>query len=414
MDSKTKGAWLVHHMNKLRQVTSVGEFDNIHTAGKLGVLLSGLSATETSSLTNEQANAIAKAANISALELSALLPTLEARKLIIRGKKGLDVLGVTSKAVLKNTSDAFDESEPSPAEQAVVALAEQASVSPLDYAHAREYVGDTFKLSDDDASDLLSQTEEIGFVDAEEVEPGRKLYFNGNIFRRDGAKKVEAVLGSLTPEDQTRVNQMEQLLRQNGCATMAEVDGILTKDLFSKLQSIAMYDVNEVSNDMESVMYVTRPAAFGKFGDPFADDALDLAKAFVTCLKYGMTRRDAALGRIAMLQKLMGSLLAGNWVGPATAIGQDYKVLELRRVVEIRHEAGTMCSMRLLKREVGELALQVLTEGDASEQSLSGFPGASVLRYTPPEEKRVKMRRKQNRPSRKAAAKILLSLRTGK
>jgi hypothetical protein len=169
-----------------------------------------------------------------------------------------------------------------------------------------------------------------------------------------------------------------------------------------------------VSNDIEAVMYVTRPAAFGKFGDPFADDALDLAKAFVSCLKYGMTRRNASLGRITMLQSLMRSLIAGNWVGPATAIGQDYKILELKRVVEIRHEVRTMYSMRLLKKEVGELALQVLTEGDASEQSLPGFPGASVLQYIPPEEKRVATRKRQNKPSKKATAKILLSLRTGK
>lgn len=414
MESKTKGAWLIHHMNKLRHVTSVGDFDNIHTAGKLGVLLSALSSTDASALTMVQVNAIAKSSSISALELSALLEKLESRKLIIRGNSGIDVLGVTSRAVLKNTSDAFDESDPSPGEQAVVALAEYASVSPLDGAHAAEYVGDTFKLSDEETTDLLAQTEDIGFVDAEEVESGRKLYFNGNIFRREGAKKVEAVLGSLSQGERGRVNQMEQFLRQNGCATMADTDRILTRDLFTKLQSIAMYDVNEVSNDIEAVMYVTRPAAFGKFGDPFADDALDLAKAFVSCLKYGMTRRNPSLGRITMLQSLMRSLIAGNWVGPATAIGQDYRILELKRVVEIRHEVGTMYSMRLLKKEVGELALQVLTEGDASEQSLPGFPGASVLQYIPPEEKRVATRKRQNKPSKKATAKILLSLRTGK
>jgi hypothetical protein len=401
-------------MNKLRHVTTVGDFDNIHTAGKLGVLLSALSSTKASALTMVQVNAIAKSSSISALELSALLEKLESRKLIIRGKSGIDVLGVTSSAVLKNTSDAFDESDPLPGEQAVVALAEYASVSPLDDTHAAEYVGDTFKLSDDETTDLLAQTEDIGFVDSEEIEPGRKLYFNGNIFRREGAKKVEAVLGSLSPDERSRVSQMEQFLRQNGCATMDETEKILTKGLFTKLQSIAMYDVNEVSNEIEAVMYVTRPAAFGKFGDPFADDALDLAKAFVSCLKYGMTRRNPSRGQITMLQRLMRNLIDGNWVGPATAIGQDYKILELKRVVEIRHVAGTMYSMRLLKKEVGELALQVLTEGDASEQSLPEFPGASVLQYTPPEEKRVATRKKQNKPSKKATANILLALRTGK
>jgi hypothetical protein len=68
----------------------------------------------------------------------------------------------------------------------------------------------------------------------------------------------------------------------------------------------------------------------------------------------------------------------------------------------------------LLKKEVGELALQVLTEGDASEQSLQDFPGASVSRYRAPEENRVQSRRKQNALSKKGTKDILLSLRTGK
>jgi hypothetical protein len=206
---------------------------------------------------------------------------------------------------------------------------------------------------------------------------------------------------------------MEQQLKTAGCLSLEEVRLSLGAPLFDKLHSIGMYDVNEVSNDTETVLYVTRPAAFGKFGDPFAEDAMDLAKAFVSCLKYGMTRRNPSHGRIAMLQRLMKSLIGGNWVGPATAIGEDYKVLEMRRVVEIRPERG-MYSMRLLKKDIGELALQVLTEGDASDQSLPHFPGASVSRYRAPEETRVGERKKQNNISKKASANILVAIRTGK
>ncbi|MFO0722828.1 MAG: hypothetical protein U1E65_03520 [Myxococcota bacterium] len=110
----------------------------------------------------------------------------------------------------------------------------------------------------------------------------------------------------------------------------------------------------------------------------------------------------------------MRSLINGNWVGPATAIGQDYKVLEMKRVVEIKPEHGSMFSMRLLKKEVGELALQVLTDGDASEQSLQNFPGASVSKYRPPEENRVIGRKRQNALGKRATRDILFSLRTGK
>ena len=36
-----------------------------------------------------------------------------------------------------------------------------------------------------------------------------------------------------------------------------------------------MYDINVVNNDQENVAFVTRPAAFSKYGNPLVEDALD-------------------------------------------------------------------------------------------------------------------------------------------
>jgi hypothetical protein len=57
---------------------------------------------------------------------------------------------------------------------------------------------------------------------------------------------------------------------------------------------------------------------------------------------------------------------------PATAIGNDYRVLEQNRVVQIIPAGGGMFRMRLLKREIGQLALQVLTKGDANAEAIHG------------------------------------------
>ena len=173
-------------------------------------------------------------------------------------------------------------------------------------------------------------------------------------------------------------------------------------ELFAKLHAAGVFDVSEVANDAENVLYVTRPAAFAKFGNPFEEDALDLAKAFVTCLTYGMTRRSRGTGRITMIKRLLRKLIDAQWVGPATAIGQDYQVLEMKRVVELQHSHGSQYNMRLLKKEIGELAYEVITLGEAAESPLlQGRCGDE--RYTRPEETRwIEKRKKQNRrePSR--------------
>ncbi|NUN15655.1 MAG: hypothetical protein HUU55_18680 [Myxococcales bacterium] len=414
MDQKTKGAWLLHHMFKLQRVTNTPEYENIATAGKVGLLLSGLSASEDSSLTRSQVAAIAHAAGLSTLELPELLRLLVMQRLIDQGKSGsIAVLGVTSPAVLTHTATIFDAQAPSPVECAALDFAEIVSSEPRYAPFVQQFLADTYKLSRSETTPFLDHCEQIGFVDAESLDATQRLYFNGNLFRRDQVAKTKVVLDTLTSSQGQTVRDFEVQVRQNGCVQRDLAERVLTPELFRRLLAIGMYDLNEVSNTSESMSYVTLPAAFSKFGSSaLIDDALDLAKAFVACLSYGMHRSNRNRGRISMLHTLMAKLIAGQWVGPATAIGEDYKVLEFKRVIEVRQEPPAF-SMRLLKKEVGELALRVLTDGDTSDVGLLGFPASPVTKYTRPEDSRALVRKQQVPVSKKATAEMLLAIRAG-
>ena len=69
--------------------------------------------------------------------------------------------------------------------------------------------------------------------------------------------------------------------------------------------------------------------------------------------------------------------------------------------------------MELLKKEVGELALQVISSGDISEESLKSLPTAAVSRFVGPEVNRTIQRRKQVKTSPAATNDILSVLRRG-
>jgi hypothetical protein len=314
--------------------------------------------------------------------------------------------------VLTHTSEAFDSLDPSPYERASLTLANCVSESPLEGNSAAEIIGDEHKLSRKHAEEFLTQSEDIGFVDAESIERDRKLYFNGNLFRKNEAKKIQAVLGSLKEVDIAKITELDEKLAKSGAVPLGKAKQILTDVLFDKVHSIGMYDVSAVENETELMAYVTKPAAFHKFADPFCDDALHLAKALVASLTYGMTRSNPMRGRITMLPALLRKLIKGSYVGPADAIGQDYKILEMKRVVEIRPE-GTSFFMKLLKKDVGEIALQVLTEGIATDATLSALQSASVTRFRTPDHTRSMSRRKQTVPSKKASTELLMALRTG-
>ena len=274
--------------------------------------------------------------------------------------------------------------------------------------------GDTYKIPDAEVDDLLIESESIGFIDFASIDSTKKILFNGNLFRKEDAKKISCICSSLSESDNRKILELNESLDKQGCINIALAEKIIGSDLFKKLHSIGIYDVNCVENKHGSFEFVTKASAFSKFSETIADDAFDLAKIFVTSLTYGITQSSSGRGRITMIQKLMQKLVRGDWVGPATAIGEDYKLLELRRVLEVKPEkGGKMFNMRLLKKDVGELALRLIVSGDISSESIQ-LPGASVNAYSGPEKTRTFQKKSQTPQSQAEIAKILDTLRTGK
>ena len=69
--------------------------------------------------------------------------------------------------------------------------------------------------------------------------------------------------------------------------------------------------------------------------------------------------------------------------------------------------------MRLLKKEVGELALQAIRQGDVSEQSIIALPGAAITKFRGPEVNREIIRREQIQKSPFETNDMISALRTG-
>lgn len=412
MKNNTEGAWIIHHTQKLQQVTGGGNFDEIDASGKCGMLLSALSESDNNATLNaDKVKVLAKSAGIKILELPSILKRLETENLVDVSKTGdVAVLGLTTPMLLTHTSDLFRKNNPSQYEKAALELSEKISLSPIQEKFAKEFIGDTYKLSSGEALDLIQQSEEVGFIDSESVGKDDKLLFNGNLFKRDNLKKTSSVLDSLTPQDVRKVQDIDAVLTKDGCVPLEMALTITGQPLLEKLQSIGMYDFNEVINDEESRIFITKPSAFNKFGNPLEDDAFDLAKAFVASLSYGMIYSSQGRGKINLLKVLLKRLIQGHEVGSATAIGQDYKVLELKGVVQLRHDRGTRFSMKLLKKDIGILALHVLESGDASEQSALTLNGSSITGYNGPESKRVQTRKKKQ--TKESKIQIIEALRT--
>lgn len=417
MEKRTEGAWLINHTKKLLDVKDTQDFEDIELAGKCGIFLSNLAASdEQSDLNSEKVSSIAKISNIKKTEVETIKNKLAEARLIETGENGsISVLGITTATVLTHTTDIFLNSTPTNYQKAALELSDNISDLPKGEKILTEYISDNYKLTKTETSDLFLQSEGIGFIDYETLDDKSKFYFNGNLFRREGVKKTNAVLNSLKIEERKKITDLDALLTTTGCITVEKAKSVLGEQLLSKLQSIGMYDFNEVSNSNEVRTFVTKPSAFSKYGNPFEEDALDLAKAFVSSLYYGMNFSTSGRGKITMLKALMRKLMNGSEVGPATAIGEDYKLLELKRVIQLRREIDSaMYFMRLLKKDIGALAMQVLEFGDTAEQTIinSTVYSGSVTNYVGPEQKRCVNRKKQNEQSKKSVAELLRTFRS--
>lgn len=413
MDNKTKGAWLLHHAKKL-QATTNQDFDSIAFAGKSGILLSAISAENQTVVAQQRLEALARANHISPkTELPSIITELSRQKLISLGNGGIEVLGLTGHSILEHTSRIFDESRHEAYEEAVVFVSEIASEAPTTDKAITELISDKLRLPKKEVSETLDLACNIGFFDSEPVSPQEKLLFNGNLFRRDDARKVNAILSTLNEQESVSLREVNQNLQENGCLPLNSVCKILGEELFSRLHSIGFFDVSVVGNDQGKSYFVTRPAAFSKFSNSIADDALDLAKALVASLTYGMTISSHYRGRIQAVSALMKKLIAGYSVGPATAIGSDYQALELKGVVSVTPAGNNMFNMRLLKPEVGRLALAVIEDGDITAQSISHIPGARITEYLAPEFNREFQRKNATAAVKLNVLNLLQEIRTG-
>jgi hypothetical protein len=275
------------------------------------------------------------------------------------------------------------------------------------------FVRDTCRITAAECEDFLELTTATGLIDKEGRNEAETVYFNGNIFRRDYATRAALILNSLAPAEQAKVKEVDDKITKAGCLELQGVKAILGDALWGKLHAIGYFDQITVENDKEAILYVARPASFSKYGNALVDDALDLAKIFTASLTYGMTRSEYSRGKITMITALMRKLISGEWIGPATAIGQDYQILEMRRVVELKRDKGSMYLMRLLKKEIGNIALAAISTGMASETTLA-LSGASITTFSGPEKTRYAARKIQVPQSKRETRDILDMLRMGR
>ena len=423
MEKKTKGAWLLAQSKSLDGYSGAGavRLENISYSGKVGRLYNLLrrQSDEATTFTISkqivdnacQLNGIDKSARRDGLQI-----LKDAGRIDVATDGSIAVLGATTQAVLEATVEIFDEQGPSADEQAIIDLSERVSGKPVKRAEAEEYISDTHKLKKADASTLVDLSKKTALID-EEGGPGHGILFNSHTFR-DGkyAEKAHRVLEQLKADERARLSEVQEKLTHRGAMYDADVEKILGADLYKRLVSVGLFDRMEVSNSSESVGYIASPNDFQKFGRPFEEDPIDDAKALIASLTYGQTRSSSTRGRITMPDALIRALVRGDELaagaGGVRAIGEDYRELEARQVVETTEQSRDRFTMRLLKKDMGELALTIVRGGAAAQEAVL-MDGSPARAFKGPHAARNEVRAKNDIADKRFVHDTLDRLRSG-
>jgi hypothetical protein len=428
MDELQKGTWILNSIKHLSQVqTNVPElsyFEATEQSGKAGMLLGRLLADAQEIVPGAKVKVFARESGITAGELMPCLRHLKAEGKVdftvdsSGAVKSVEVYSFSSKDAIETTARLYDRLGPSEHEQASLVSLDQTFHLP----HYRsELIEKLTKAGyrEPIAASTVDMQDTLQLVRTSK-ETGDALFYNEYAFA-SGPQKVARALKSLSDGERGSVQEIQGTLE---AAPGYPLDALKRKypgHIIQLMEGVGLVDAVTVNSEFGEATFLTLPQLRGSSiaSSLLSTDVFHKAKVLLSCLRFGELKSVYSRGKIDTNDKMMNivnKLIRGEWVGPCTAIGQDYQLLEKDGVIETEPARGGMYFMKLRQREVGLLVRQmlemkqVIPEIDIDLQRLLENQPTS---YTIPEHRRTRIQAVQVKGVRTIREKILQSLRTG-
>ena len=428
MDKLTKGTWIVNtvkHLAELKQYTTeLTFFEATEQAGKAGAFLGRLVADKQEIIPFANAKIFARQSSISPAELNTYLQHLKHAEKIdfsvdaMGRPKEIEVYCFSGKEALETVSSIYDELDPQDEEQASLIGLNETFQLPRYPAELKEYL--TKKgVSEEAASTTISLQQTFGLVKASGEGQDTVLY-NEYSFSGDPQRVVKA-LSSLEDEERNMVLEIQRLVSDTPGFLVENIPTSIKPHIVQMMEGVGLLDGITVQSAIGSATFLTTPQLRGQGLGSFSlsEDVFHKAKILLSCLRFGQTKSSWGRGRISTLDKMLNiinKLLRGEWVGPATAIGQDYALLEIDGVIQTRPQRAYGFEMKLRQHEVGELVRQMITYNKLAIEAESNIE--DLLQHKPsgciiPETRKNEIVAKSTAPVEAMRNKLLMTLRTG-
>ena len=404
MDDLKKAVWIISSQKKLENIPNsvqgLNTFSSTIWAGRCGRLLSNIRSREY--LTSEQLEVFANSAGILTIDLDPYLNVLEKRRLLkVKRSSTGDIIRIedcllSKEDVLTNTTSLFG-SKASPIEIANLSALEITSEKPLEETNLKHALSKQ-GYSEENVDELIDLQINFQLLQRQSgYGLSKPFIFNEYIWGQNVAKIARAI-GSMTAKERRDVEDIIHTVK-NSQGIPVEGLSKMNKDLLRLLVKVGMLDVVTICTTKRTGEkdFVTTPQMWGTIKlELLSDDILDEIKLFLDSIRYGEHYGQIGTGRILHPEALVGALISTEKVGPCSAIGTDYIMLEKAGIIDVQRateKLGEQYYMKLLKQEVGERVNEIvkygiLLPGTTKKQLDFDFPPATS--YRDPETNRIK------------------------
>lgn len=419
-----KAAWIINvsqHLGRFEAFDpGLSKLETILFAGKCGSLLIKLTADEAEQLTYGKVRAHARVAGIEGPVLQVYLDVLKTYDCLDRDSQSqnFEVLPFGRLRVLETTARIFEG-------QAGVSQIERSVPEALEFCLVRPRLESEFRsflsgrLIDEEIERLIrliDRFELLGIITLDDS--AGRLFFNGYQFG-DRARKIGKAIASLSPESRDSLTSLIEVVRSQPGIPPEDVE--VPSLILTQALGLGLIEVSEVASPAGNARFLTMPnlapPSVGSETSHLEDDVFHHAKMFLSSLRYGQLKSSYGRGRILSPPVLLRALLNKDRVGPCTAIGEDYTILEAEgviRTIPAEDRPGRQFHMELRRREPAEMVLGLLETGVSEKLDAKSLPVnlELPLSYKGPEVERPKAARKAIEDDPETMLRFLEELRT--
>lgn len=429
MDKLTKGTWLINstkHLTNTKITTiELNNFEATEQSGKAGILLGRLVADKQEIIKGDVLKVFARQSGIASDSLNTYANYLKKLgkvdyKLDDMGRiNELEIYCFSMNDAIETTSDLFEELKPDCNEKAGILTLQSTFELPKSHEELIEELSNE-GYKEETLEDVFLLQRTFGLIKSDNIND-ELTYYNEYAFSDGNIGKIERAIANLKQNDKDSVKYVLDVVMNSQGYPADAFRSEINPDLIKMMEGIGLLDGVTVKSKIGEATFFTTPQIKGQGVGQcnLSYDVFHKAKILLSCLRFGQLKSSYGRGMISSTSKMLNIINKLNrceWVGPCTAIGQDYQLLEMDGVIVTRPVRSGMFEMQLRQKEVGKLVKQMIEFNRVISEMDDNF--VDVLKEQPssyiiPEIRKKEIEANSTKPIQKYRDKMLTSLRTG-